>query len=280
MSITTTDGIVSALGNNSSRFIIDKASIANAVAGAYYSLWRATGQPGQGAIPTTAATCNNSLLGGMNFTQQTGPATSYGGWGNAVCSNAAVTIEVHDRLMQMGGLVANILTSQTVNLDVNANLASDNLTIRIGDSNFSDVQWFMEWYADTGATASNATINVTFNDGTSNNLTALAIGGTAIRASRMLPLNGLIAAADSGKYIRDINTVILSASTATAGNFGFTATRPRITMPLNIANKTEIYDWAQLGFPEIYNSSCLFPIELCSTTTTGTVRGGGKIAHG
>jgi len=277
--ITTTDGIVSALGNNSSRFILDKASISNAVAGQYYSLWRATGQPGQGAVPTTAATCNNALLGGMNFSQQTPPATSYGGYANAVCSNAAVTIEIHDRLMHMGGLVGNITTSQTVNLDVYANLANDDLATRIGDSNYSDVQWFMEWYTDTGATASNATINVTYNDGSSGNLTVVAVGGT-LRASRMIPLNGLVPSASSGLFIRDINTVILSASTGTAGNFGFTATRPRMVMPLNVANKTEIFDWAQLGFPEIYNSSCLFPIELCSTTTTGTVRGGGKIAHG
>jgi hypothetical protein len=96
----------------------------------------------------------------------------------------------------------------------------------------------------------------------------------------MIPLNNLVPAADSGKFIRDINTVTLSASTAAAGSFGFTATRPRMVMPLNIANKTEVFDWAQLGFPEIPNSSCLFPIQLCSTTTTGTVRGGGKIAHG
>jgi hypothetical protein len=51
-------------------------------------------------------------------------------------------------------------------------------------------------------------------------------------------------------------------------------------MPLLLANKMEIFDWAQLGFPEIFNSSCLTIIELCSTTSTGTVRGGGKIIHG
>lgn len=279
MAITTTDGLVDALGNNSSRFIIDKASISNAVAGQYYSLWRATGQPGQGAIPTTAAICTNTLLGGMNFSQQTLPTTSYGGWANAVCSNAAVTIEIHDRLMHMGGLSGTSIISQTVNLDLHANIASNNLTERVGDSNYSDVQWFMEWYSDTGATASNATINVTYNDGTSGDLTVVAVGGT-LRASRMIALNGLVPSASSGKFIRDINTVILSASTTGAGNFGFTATRPRMTLPLNVANKTEIFDWAALGFPEVFNESCLWPIELCSTTTTGTVRGGGKIAHG
>jgi hypothetical protein len=238
MSIETTNDIVKALGNNSSRLVIDKASIANAVAGQMYALWRATGQPGQGAIPTTPAVCNNTLLGAMNFNQQTSPATSYGGWASAFCSNSAVTIEIHDRLAHMGGLNGTLLTSQTVNLDLNA-YSSDNIVARIGDANYSDVQWWMEWYADTGATASNATINVTYNDGTSGDLTAVAVGGT-IRASRLISLNGLIPAASSGKFIRDINTVILSASTAAAGNFGFTATRPRMTMPLPCWDSLEL----------------------------------------
>lgn len=277
--IEDVSGIAKALGNNSSRFIIDKASLSNAVAGQFYSLWRATGQPGQGAIPGAAAICTNALLGAMGFSQQTLPAKSYAGYSFAYCSNNTVTIEIHDRLMHMGGLSGTSILSQTVNLDVHANIGSNNLAERIGASDYSDIQWWMEWYTDTGATASNATINVTYNDGTSGNLTLVAVGGT-LRAGRMISLNGLIPAADSGKYIRDINTVILSASTGTAGNFGFTATRVRMIMPLNIANKTEIFDWAALGFSEIFNESCLWPIELCSTTTTGIVRGGGKIAHG
>ena len=278
MTITTRDQLIDALGNNSSRLVIDKANIANAVAGAYFSLWRATGQPGQGAIPTAAATCNNALTGAMNFTQQTAPATSYGAWANAVCSNNAVTIEIHDRLMQMGGLVGNVITAQTANLNLDG-VTADNMVERKGDTNFSDVQWWAEWYTDTGATASNATVAVTYNDGTTGNLTTFAAGGT-VRAGRMIPLNNLIPAAAAGKFIRAIGTVTLSASTGTAGNFGFTATRPRMTMPLLLANKMEVFDWAQLGLPEISNSSCLALIELCSTTSTGTVRGGGKIIHG
>ena len=276
--ITTVDQLVDALGNNSSRIVIDKASLSNTAAGQYISLWRATGQAGQGAIPTTAAVCNNTLTGAMNFTQQTAPSTSYGGFMSAVCSTSAVTIEIHDRLAHMGGLSGTSTTAQTVDLDLNA-LSADNIVTRRGDTNFSDVQWWMEWYADTGATASNATINVTYNDGTSGNLTVVAVGGT-VRAGRCIPLNGLIPSADSGKFIRDINTVTLSANTTGAGNFGFTATRPRMILPLNVANKTETFDWAALGFPQIYNSSCLSVIQLASTTTTGTVRGGGKIAHG
>lgn len=279
MAITTLDQLIDAVGNTSSRLIIDKASLSNAAAGQFHSLWRATGQPGQGAIPTTAATCDNTLLGALQFTQQTAPATSYLSILEGLCSNNSTTLEIHDRLMQMGGLVGNITTSQTVNLDLNANLASDNLDARKGDANFSDVQWWMEWYTDTGATASNATINVTYNDGTSGDLTVVAVGGT-VRASRMIPLNGLIPAAAAGKYIRDINTVILSASTTTAGNFGFTCTRYRAALYQPVANARFTADWQGLGLPEIANESCLFPVQIAGTTTTGTVRATGKISHG
>ena len=279
MAITTLDGVVNALGNNSTRFILDKASLSNAAAGQYHSLFRATGQPGQGAIPTTAAICTNALLGAMNFTQQTAPATTYGGWANAMCSNSATTIEIHDRLMHMGGLSGTVLTAQTVNLDVHANIGTSNLAARIGDSNYSDIQWFAEWYTDTGASVVSLTVNVTYDDGTTGDLTAVSLAATR-RASLMLPLNSLVPVAKAGFYIRDINTALLSATTGTAGNFGFTATRPRLTMPLPLANKMEIFDWAALGFPEIANSACLFPVQIASTTTTGTVRGGGKLAHG
>jgi hypothetical protein len=279
MTIANMNDLVNAMGNNSSRIIIDKASISNTVAGQWHSLWRATGQPGQAAIPSTAATCDNTLLGSIGFTQQTAPATSYLGILDGVCSNAGSTLEIHDRLMHMGGLVGNVTTSQTVNLDLHANIASDNLTARIGDSNYSDVQWWLEWYTDTGATASNATINVTYNDATSGDLTVVAVGGT-VRASRMIPLNGLIPSAASGKFIRDINTVILSASTGTAGSFGFTATRYRGGLYKPLANTRWIADWAALGLPEVPNESCLFPIQIAGTTSTGAVRVTGKVIHG
>lgn len=279
MTITTLDGMFNALANNSSRLVIDKASIANAAAGQFHSLWRATGQPGQGAIPTAAAVCNSALLGGFNFSQQSAPNTSYVGYLEAVCQLSAVTLEVHDRLMHLGGLVGNVATAQTAVVDLNANLATDNLAARIGDANFSDVQWFLEWYTDTGATATTVTVNVTYNDGTTGNLTAVSIAATR-RASFLQPLNGLIPAAAAGKYIRAVNTVQLTATTGAAGNFGVTATRPRASLLCPVANLKWSADWAALPVSEIPNSSCLFLLQIAGTTSTGTVRGGGKIAHG
>jgi hypothetical protein len=277
--IENIDSLVKALGNNSSRIVLDKASIASQVAGTYCSLWRATGQPGQGAIPTVVATCNNTTVGAIGFNQQTAPSTSYGAYLEVATGNAAMTVELHDRLAHFGGLNGTLTTAQTVSLDLSTLLATDNINLRKGDNNYSDVQWWLEWYTATGATAVTATIAVTYNDGTTGNLTSLSLAATR-PASHAISLNSLIPSAQSGKFIRGVVSITLSASTGTAGNFGVTATRQRMTLSASIPNFKFVADWAQLGLPEIYNSSALFPIVLTSTTSSGTVRGGGKIAHG
>ena len=276
--ITNRDQLIDALANNSTRIVIDKASIANTVAGQYHSLWRATGQPGQGAIPTAAANCNQSTVGGMNFSQQTAPAKSYLAYLEATSSNSAMTLEVHDRLMHMGGLNGTLTTAQTVGIDFNGATA-DNMAERIGDADYSDIQWWLEWYTDTGATAVTATVAVTYSDGTTGNLTGVSLAATR-RASFMQSLNGLIPAAAAGKFIRAVNTVTLSATTGAAGNFGVTATRLRGTLFMPIANAKFSADWASLPINTIPNSACPFIAVLASTTNTGTLRGGGKIAHG
>lgn len=281
MTITTLDGLMDALGNNSSRVVIDKASISNAAAGQFHSLWRATGQPGQGAIPSTVAVPTYALVGAMNFTQQTGPATTYAAYLEAVSSNSATTLEIHDRLAHQAGLVGNVATAQTTNLpmDLDSLLATSNLAARIGDSNYSDVQWWLEWYTDTGATVTTITVNVTYNDGTTGNLTAAASAATR-RASFMLPLNGLIPAGSAGKYIRGVNSVTFAATTGTAGSLGVTATRPRASLGMPVLNMKWSADWAALPICEIPNDSALFAIILAGATSTGTLRGSSKLAHG
>lgn len=277
MAITNRDQLIDALANGASRIVLDKANLANQTAGRFCSLWRATGQPAQGAIPTTAVVPTNATVGAVQFTQQTAPATSYIAQIAVNASNSAMSWEIHDRIAHSGGGVLNITTSQT-------NIACDLNTLlppaeRIGDSNYGDVQTWLEVYADGGATASNATINVTFNDGSSGNLNTLAVGGT-IRAGNMFSLDALRTPAQQGLNIRAVNSVILSASTGTAGNFGITFTRPRAYIPTQLANLTQPYDWAQLGLPVVPNGSCLFFVVIPSTTSSGTLRGGGKIIHG
>ena len=277
MTITTRDQIIDGLANNNNRITWDKASLGTQVVGQYCSLWRATGVPAQGAIPAAAAYCTKALTGAIGFDNQTGPATSYLAYHTLLCGIANTNLEIHDRLAHMGGLNGTLLTAQTVGIDLSTiNAGGPVPAARLGDANYSDVMWFLEWYTATGATASNATVNVTYNDGTTGNLAAIAIGGTAIAASQCRQLVSAV----NGKFIRGVNNVTLSASTGTAGSFGVTATRQRAGMSVPIANRVEVFDWAQLGLPEIPNDSCLAGMLLSTATSSGTIRGQGKIIHG
>ena len=273
MAITTRDQLIDALGNNSSRILFDKASLANAVAGQFFSLFKSGGFPAAGTNPTSAAICNQSTTGAMTFANQTAPAKSYLAYLFGASGNNSASVEIVDRLCHMGGLNGTLTTGQTVNLDPVALGVS---AARYGNSDLSDIQWWLEVYTQMGASGVNATINVDYTDNTSGNLTVLALGATP-RQGRIYPLNAL---ADPGKVIEKINTVTLSGSTGTAGDFGFCCTRTRTNINPPIANYQMVQDWAQLGLPEIANDSCLMFNVLCSTSSTGTLRGGGKIAHG
>jgi hypothetical protein len=90
----------------------------------------------------------------------------------------------------------------------------------------------------------------------------------------MFPIYG-----SGGEDIQSIQT-IQHATTGTAGNYGITATRPLTTISLGLANNGEVYDWAQLGFPEVPNDACLMGIVVCGTTSTGTLNGSLKLVTG
>jgi hypothetical protein len=49
-------------------------------------------------------------------------------------------------------------------------------------------------------------------------------------------------------------------------------------MPIGNARYTATY--ADLGLPEIHNSSCLFAMAIAGTTSSGIVKATGKIIHG
>lgn len=277
MAITTLDALFAALASNSSRLVIDKTSASAQTANTLASMWRQAGQPAAAAIPgTTPAVPTKATLGAIDFTNQTAPATSYFAWASVYSGNSGGGFEVHDRVAHMGGLVLNVATTQTITgLDL-ATLGV--VAARLGAADYSDVQWFLETYADGGATAANATVNVTYGDATTGNLTVIAVGGT-LRASRLIALTPFIPTADQGKKIKGINSVTLSISTGTAGNFGFTCTRQRTGKAFGNAGTPTTINWMD-GASEVPNDFCLMLVVMCSTTTSGTLRGQGKIAHG
>lgn len=277
MAITTADGIANALlgnGANLVRWRIDKGNIFGGAALQLVSLWRAAGLPAQAAAPTTPAIPTKATLGAMDFTNQTSPAQNYILRSELTSSNNTVTLEVGDRVAHMGGLNLNIITSQVI---TGMDLATLGLVAaRRGAANYSDIDWYLEVYADGGATASNATVNVTYNDATTGDLPVIAVGGT-IKAGRRIALNAL--RPDNSKFIKGINSVILSAATLSVGNFGFTAVNKLVGLDLPTAGKAEIKDWPQVG-QIVPNDCCADLMVVASTSSSGTLRGTISVGSG
>ena len=251
------------------RLMIDKTSLASQVAGGMASLWRATGMPGQGAIPGAWAICAAGLLGSMTIANATPPDVNYIAWGWATCQNAGYAPIVADRLGHSGGLSGTVTTAQNVNAGIT--VATSNLPGRIGDADYSDVNWYLEWYGATGTTAVNATCAVVYADGSTGNIVVAVPASTNV--GRMLPI--LTA---TGKGIRAITSVQLSGTTGTAGNFGVTAVRERTAFETdNVAYKRKNSTWAMLGIPPVNDDSCLFPMVETVTTSTGIIRSQSKV---
>lgn len=272
MTITNRDQLIDAIANKSTSLVINKASIATQIAGGFSSLWRATGTPGQGAVPTTAAVCTKALTGAFSFSNPTDPVKSYLARLFFLSANSATDIQMHDRLAHMGGLSGTVTTAQTVSVDVSG--SSNNLDNRRGDTNFSDVQWWLEWYTATGSTAVSATCAVTYDDNSTGNVVVAVPASTG--ASRLLAILPAVV----GRYIKSIQSVTLSATTGTAGNFGVTASRSLCGVSLGLANSGVVADWAYLGLPRVHDDACLAMIMIPGTTSTGLLYGSGKLAQG
>lgn len=266
MSITNMDTLVAGLIKGT-RPSIYKATIASLTAGTIASLWRATGIPAQGAIPSTFAVCDNTLLGCIPLPSLSIGENLYLGKIHISCS-IANSFLLLDRLAHMGGLNGTLTTAQTVGVNISTPASNGRC-----QADGSDVEWFLEWYTATGATAVTATI--TYVDQTDTTRTC-TVSLTATRpAGCMLPI-----IPNAGQSIKSITSVQLSATTGTAGNFGVTACKKLTNYAVMIANIGQNYDFADLGLPEIKQSSCLMIAVICTSTSTGVVIGSVGYAQG
>lgn len=247
-----------------------KATITTAN-GFTYSGWTTGGYPAAGVAPTTWATCTKATLGALNpFMVNPGAGTTgrilYASLIPSVANQPYVIV---DRLGAMAGLSGTSVAAQTVGSSLATPAASGRC-----QSNGSDVQWWLEWYTATGSTAVNVTCAVTYSDDSTGNV-VVAIPAS-VPAFRTYAINS----ASAGKSIKSVNTVTLSASTLTAGNFGVTAINRKFSFSVPTANQVFNADWAMLGMPIAMPDTCLttmcVSIGTAYGTLTGTIKAGAR----
>ncbi len=235
---------------------------ATMASGVNYAMWRVNGTPATPGIPTSAEICDETTPGGLTYTQPKAGKILY--LVEAEVYNAAIYsgLKLVDRLGHMGGLSGTNTGVQTVDLDISG--SASNLAARRGD--YSEVMWSLQWSTATGSTATTITINLTNIDDTAESSTWTTPGTIPQHRSQLIPRG------PSGKPIKKVNSIQLSPSTGTAGNFGVAAFRLLAPMAMvNIAVSRRLTA-LQLGLPVIHNRSCL-AFEFDANTTSSSITG-------
>ena len=266
MALATLDDISAALAaSTAQRPLLHKTTnVGSQTIGYYASFWTISGAPTNGVAPTTAEACHNEMVGAVPLVNPLGSERMHLAGVSATAGGIA-SIEIHDRLGQMGGLDGTSTASQTVSLNLTTSgIASSgdpyNIVERKGAADYSEVRWWIEIYTPIGASLVTATIGYTDQNGT--NRTA-NISYPTSSTRRMIP----IIPTTAGVFIRSVNSLTLSASTGTVGDFGVTATVLKAEVPVVSPNVPVEMAWHELDLAYIPNFSCLMAIGNAIATT-------------
>jgi len=259
MAISNMDQLVAALAAAQHKRFYKTSTIAKA-AGTWVSFWKVAGEPGAGSNPATGTgeAPTSSTQGAIPWANPSGANIAYLARLQAMGTTQSGILVLADRLFHVSGLVGNVATVQNVN----------SVALTRPDSTGDNNELWIEWYTATGSSQVNITIAYTNQAGNAST-TTIAFYAAPI-AGQMIPV--ALAAGDTG--VRSIQSVQLSATTGTAGNFGLTILRRlgEIFMPVVASGDT--LDAFALGMPQLDANSCLFLFMLANATTTGDMKGG------
>lgn len=235
------------------------------------STWQLGPTQWQGAVPSTAAVCDRTTVGGL---QQLNPVVAdklrvLGAQLALSATQCQGFVMVADRLVHMGGLDATNTGAQTVNTP-----ALTRYTSGVG------VLAAVEIYTQIGASSTTFTVSYTNQaSGSGRTSPATAIGNTDFReANVMLPIP--LQLTDTG--IQSVETVTLAATTGTAGNFGITLYKPIITFPAPVTKHA--YNWDALfgafaQFEPIINDACLWVLLFTDDNNLSSLSGSFALAE-
>lgn len=271
MAITTYAGLLAG-----SRTPIDfhKASATSEGGGTWHSCWKLAGTPltaGSNPPNYTAGsgyTCSRTTAGALG---QVNPAS-----GNlylaglSISSSTVGSIILYDRLWTCANFVTNSTPAQTITTP--GSLPARDLN---ESTNGVGVELWGEVYTAPGATGATWTVNYKDQDN-NNGAATYTHPANAESVGQMFPFT--LASGDYG--VRSVVDFACSISSGTAGVIGITLLRRIAEIPITLAGCKRTYDAMSLGFPRIYNDSCLAWMVRCSTTASGNFFGSVTFAEG
>lgn len=269
MSITTVDGLVSALATSKDQQLFFPS--ATTVAGGWVWLnYAVTSSFGILAIP-------NTYSGGGTTYNQTAGVAGYPKWSSGVAASyigrigatfaTAGTVHVYDMLWACSSFSGIVTTPQVVS-------SFSGLPARNATGVGAEIWIFCT--TATGATASNITVQYTNSAGVSGRNTVATAMITSMPAFRMFQVP--LQSGDVG--VQSIQSITLSASTGTAGSFGVVIMDRLCAFSAVVPNVGNSFDFAALGMPQISDSSVLNFIHQGTTTSSGIIMGQVSILQG
>lgn len=260
MAITTLDGLIAAAK------VIDpfyKTTTRTTVAGGWFSLFDIAGNPGAGVLAGGETTPPANTAGRVPTDAIPGyppiPFSANRSYLSRLdISNTVVgQIVLYDRLW-VGGAYA---------FNANVNVTSGSWASRVsydgGAANYCGLEIWVEQV--TSATGNQA-VNVTYNDqlGVSGSTGAVGIAAApTVGRCWQLPF----ASGDCG--VQAITNV--TGSVASAGTFNVMVLRPLMRVYIPVASQVLIYNFTDLGLPELFNDSALYALYMAPAgTSSGT----------
>lgn len=230
--------------------------------GLMYSMWKYDGIPGAGANPTTVANPTNATAGAISVTNPGGGRQKW--LIQAVAQGDAANVGgilLYDRLLHIGGLDGTVTTAQTVGGTLSRHTTGVGNMIAV------------EIYTAVGTTARTITASYTNQAGTASRTTSATLfGGTVGTAGNdaqlfiLLPLQ----AGDTG--VQSVQSVTISATTGTAGNFGVNIIHPYCFLGVGSAAGRD-FTTGPGNMPEIETNACLALTVVALTSTEATTQG-------
>lgn len=229
------------------------------------SLWQYDGTYGAGSAPTSVEVPTRTTPGAIPL-----PATGSGRerWLTQVfgASSTAGMLILVDRLLHIGGLSGTSTADQTVQG------ASPSVVLTRNTGGVGNIA-FYEIYATVGGTGTTLTMTYTDDAGNSGQTSTINFGAVGFRETQRIQAIPL-AAGDLG--VRAVEKVKLTATTATAGNFGITIARPLAYVPIGLSGGSGWRDFTTglPSIPKIDDDACLQWLWVAGSTTVPDIWAG------
>lgn len=238
------------------------------------SLWACTGMPGAGGYDTTlnGVTCDSTTAGALYpWTNPVSGETRLARW-ELSGDHANSSFFLLDRIWHNGGYTITSTSAQ------NSTTPTWGARDANGSTNGDGVLLMLEVSATVGAATPTITVSYTNSAGTAgrtgvNMVTTRSAAGAS--SCYLISLQ----AGDTG--VRSVESLTLSASWI-SGTINLVAFRPIAFVDGFQPSQSEpaVWDYAGRGAVKLYDSSCLFFMQNCNTTSEATIHGSINLAQG